>query len=100
MDRQTKNDMLKLIFPNVNFNIGIEINDLSNILSYNDYIIIICEDSFQKETIYLKNKGYAITIEHAIGALEDEEYFHISEKKFLISFKKINKYKFEAVFDY
>lgn len=100
MDRQAKNDMLKLIFPSVNFNIGIEINDLSSILSYRDYIIIICEDSFQKETIYVKNKGNAITIEHAIGALEDEEYFHISEKKFLVSFKKINEYKFEAVFDY
>jgi hypothetical protein len=100
MDRQAKNDMMKFIFPNVNFNIGIEIDDLSNILSYRNYIIIVCEDSFQKETILLKNKGYAITIEHAIGALEDNEYFHISEKTFLTSFKKINEYKFEAVFDY
>jgi hypothetical protein len=100
MDRQSKNDMIKLIFSDLNFDIDIDINDLSKVLSYKDYIFIFCEDLLEKEVILVKNVGQPITIEDAIGALEDNHYFPVSDKTFLKSFKKISEYKFEVVFDY
>ena len=98
--------LLKRMFPGANFIISMNIEELDQVLSKKDSIVIkipyLCycykEKPRTTDFIVVRRRGKGITIRNMIEAMVKEDYNPRCAHKFLDLFEKVNDVTFEANF--
>lgn len=89
--------MYDLIYPTLFFTINMHIDRLKEVLSYNDYIYIICDDQISIEKYKIFNKRKSIIIEDVINYLDETSYFPLINTC-LTDIVKIKENVFKLIF--
>lgn len=90
--------MYDLIYPTLFFTIDIHIDKLKEVLSYDEYIYIICDDQCSIEQYKVLNKRKSIIVEDVINYLDDTSYFPLINTC-LVDIVKIEDNVFKLIFE-
>ena len=106
IEYQRECEIINAMFPNVNFYVSINLEEMDEIVSKEDVIIIKCtfhcycyQDTPRvNDYILVRNIGTGITIKDMINSLSENNFDPKCNHRFLEGFDKINYITYEANF--